>query len=333
MEEKITYLALENLKKYTGIKGHFTANPNKGLDGEVDMLFDNGKEVFIVAVKREVRNYQLEQIKHWAEHYKNFLLIAETIFPKIREELRKLRIGYLDTAGNIFLQTPKHYIWLEGHKTEKINTEKVNRAFTATGLKVLYHFLMDEALLNQPQRMIAEKAGVALGNINYIINGLKENKFLIKKNRNEFMLINKKQILEKWLAGYEEKLKPTLHIGNFRFLKNDDYLDWKKIDLKKQKTYWGGEPAGALITKYLMPEIFNLYTIETQSQLIKNYRLIPEPNGNIRVYRKFWNNAATFNDTVVNPLLAYTDLINTGERRCMETAQKIYDELLYNRFQ
>ena len=68
----------------------------------------------------------------------------------------------------------------------------------------------------QPQRMIAEKAAVALGNINYIINGLKEHKFLIEKNRNEFMLINKKQLLEKWLAGYEERLKPTLHIGNFR---------------------------------------------------------------------------------------------------------------------
>ncbi len=333
MDDKIAYLALENLKKHTGIQCHFTANQKKGLDGEVDMLLNYGKEVFIVEVKREVRNHQLQQIKYWAEHYKNFLLIAETIFPKIREELRKHRIGYLDTAGNIFLQTPKHHIWLEGHKTEKNKTEKVNRAFTATGLKVLYHFLIDENILNQPQRKIAEKAAVALGNINYIINGLKEHKFLIEKNRNEFMLINKKQLLDKWLAGYEEKLKPTLHIGNFRFLKNDDYNNWKNLELKKQKTFWGGEPAGAIITKYLLPEIFNLYTEETQNQLIKNYRLIPEPNGNIRAYKKFWNVEATFNDKVVHPLLAYTDLINTGDRRCMETAQKIYNELLYNRFQ
>ncbi len=332
MKDKIAHLALENLKKHTGIKGHFTANTKKGLDGEVNMLLNNKKEVFIVEVRREVRNHQLEQIKYWAEHYKNFLLIAETIFPKIRVELRKHRIGYLDTAGNIFLQTPKHHIWLEGQKTEKNKTEKVNRAFTATGLKVLYHLLIDENILNQPQRMIAEKAAGALGNINYIIKGLKENKFLIEKNRNEFMLINKKQLLEKWLAGYEEKLKPTLHIGNFRFLKNDDYNNWKNLDLKKQKTFWGGEPAGAIITKYLLPEIFNLYTEETPNNLIKNYRLIPEPNGNIRVYKKFWNIEETFNDTVVHPLLAYTDLINTGDRRCMETAQKIYDELLYNRF-
>ena len=30
--------------------------------------------------------------------------------------------------------------------------------------------------------------------------------------------------------------------------------------------------------------------------------------------------------------LAYTDLINKGDRRCTETAQKIYDEYLQDKF-
>jgi hypothetical protein len=162
---------------------------------------------------------------------------------------------------------------------------------------------------------------------------LKEQKFLIQKNRKAFMLVNRKQLLDKWLIGFEERLKPTLHIGNFRLLRNEDYNQWKNIPLQKHQAFWGGEPAGALITGYLLPEIFTIYTEETRNDLIKNYRLVPDTNGNIRVYKKFWKGKETFNETVVHPLLAYTDLMNTGDRRNTETAQKIYDELLHNRFQ
>ena len=332
------HTALENLKHHTGIEGFYTANQKKGLDGEVELIFQNlpyrqagGKELFIVEVKREIRNHQLTVIEEMARNNKNFLLIAETIFPKIKEELRKQGIGYLDTAGNIFLQTAKHHLWIEGHKNQKTTTEKPNRAFKAAGLKVIYLFLTDEKLLNQPQRTIAEEAGIALGNINYILNGLKELKFLIEKNKKEFQLINRNELMQKWITRFEEKLKPTLHIGNFRFLKNEDYNHWKNIVLKKNQTYWGSEPAGAIITKYLLPEIFTLYTDETRNNLIKNYRLIPDPNGNVRAYKKFWKGQNTYDETTVHPILAYTDLVNTGDRRSIETAKKIYDELLSNR--
>jgi hypothetical protein len=326
MEEKIVHTALENLKKHTDIEGIFTTNNRKGLDGEVDMIFRNGKELFLVEVKREVRNHQLQQITDIAQHTENFLLIAETIFPKIKEELRKQGIGYLDTAGNIFLQTAKHHLWIEGNKNQKTATGKVNRAFTATGLKVLYLFLMDANLINQPQRTIAEEAGVALGNINYILNGLKEQKFLIEKKHRDFQLINKNELLQKWVNGFEEKLKPTLHIGNFRFARTDDEKSWKQLQLKPHHTFWGAEPAGGMITNYLMPEIFTLYTEETRNNLIKNYRLVPEQNGNIKVYTKFWKDHDGFNETVVHPILAYTDLLNTGNSRCLETAKIIYDK-------
>lgn len=335
MEEKIVHTALENLQLHTGIEGLYTPNNKKGLDGEVRLLFQKeqdikieGKEIFNVEIRREIRNHQLKQIKDWAETNKNFLLIAETIFPKIKEELRKNGIGYLDTAGNIFLKTAKHHVWIEGHKKEKLQTNKKNRAFTATGLKVIYLFLLDEKLLNQPQRIIAEVAEVALGNINYIINGLKQNKFLIETDKKKFQLINKDELLQKWINGFEEKLKPTLHIGNYRFIKNEDERNWMKLNLKTNHTFWGGEPAGAIITKYLTPEIFTIYTDETRNNFIKNYHFVPEPKGNIKVYRKFWNENITFNGTTVNPILAYTDLINTGNTRCIETAKIIYGKYI-----
>ena len=64
---------------------------------------------------------------------------------------------------------------------------------------------------------------------------------------------------------------------------------------------------------------------------MKNYRLVPDINGNVKIFKKFWENEDV-NNNVVHPLLAYTDLINKGDRRCTETAQKIYDEYLQNKF-
>ena len=48
-------------------------------------------------------------------------------------------------------------------------------------------------------------------------------------------------------------------------------------------------------------------------------------------FRKFWHNEAVGN-VVPRSLLAYTDLMITGDRRSLETAQKIYNEFLQHQF-
>jgi hypothetical protein len=47
------------------------------------------------------------------------------------------------------------------------------------------------------------------------------------------------------------------------------------------------------------------------------------------VYEKFWMLTDPV-DIVVPPLIAYADLIGTGKKRCIETAQKIYEQHIEN---
>jgi hypothetical protein len=163
------------------------------------------------------------------------------------------------------------------------------------------------------------------------MNGLKELNFLIEVRKNEYRLNNEKELLGKWMAAYEERLKPALLMGTFRFLTENDFLNWKNLEIDTARTKWGGEPAGDIYTNYLRPQILTLYTDESRNELVKNYRLIPDEKGNVYVYKKFWH-VDDGNTNVVPPLLAYTDLINTNDRRCTETAQRIYDEFLQNKF-
>jgi hypothetical protein len=335
VNQEVANKALENLEQTAQIKGKWKPIAQKkgdhGLDGLLEFTL-NGKAYKVNAqVKNNIRAIHLPKLYELAENHAPLIVIADQIFPKIKEELRNHNIAYLETNGNIWLKHDKGLYWIDTNKVLPEEKEKINRAFTKTGLKVVFDILRDETLINLPYREIAKRAEIALGNINYIINGLKEKGFILKLNKNTYKLTNKQELLNTWITKYEEKLKPELEIGTFRFLKKDDFLHWKNLQLKNNKTWWGGEPGGDLYTNYLKPAVLTLYTTETRNELIRNYRLIPDPKGDVKVYRKFWTYDEV-NDRMAPPLLIYADLINTGDHRCIETAQKLYHELFEGKF-
>lgn len=329
-EADIVQTALEHLKNTAALKGKWIPVPPgkaNGHDGKVDILFADKKETLFVEVKKELRHHHIAALAKQARQYAPFMLIAYKIFPAIKEELRKHNIAYLDGAGNIYLKTPRHYIWIDGQKDFPAAADPVNRAFTKTGLKVVFQFLIQDELLNAPYRLIADTAGTALGNINLVIGGLKEQGFVKNLDDKRLMLVNKAKLLERWVTAYGERLKPGLHMGNFRFMRPVDEQNWNDIAFKAKDTMWGGEPAADILTQFLQPQVWTIYTTETKQDLIRNYRLVPDPQGNIHVYKKFWK-ITQLNKNIVPPLLIYADLINSGDPRNIEVAQRVFDRFV-----
>ncbi len=329
-EQEIIHLALENLQKNTRIQGKWEAFDNPEPDGQLILEIDNQPLRYNVEIKNELRNHHLQQITAYNRKYNPFMLVATRLFPKIKEELRHNNIAYMEANGNIFLRNKKTTLWIDSNKPVETVKKTGSRAFTKTGLKVVFQFMIDENWVNRPYRQIAEQTGTGIGNITNIIKGLNQDGFLLPIAKNEYKLNNKKELLNKWIAAYDMRLKPTLKVGTFRFLKEADFNNWKNIPIQNGKTWWGGEPAGDLITNFLRPAELTLYTTETRNELIKNYRLIPDDKGNIKIFNKFWQPEEGY-DNVTPVLLVYADLINTNDRRCTETAQKIYDEFLQNK--
>lgn len=329
-EKKLAHTALENLYAHTGITGKWKENGVREMDGKITFKINKQQFVFNAETKQELRNHQLAGILEKAKIFDPLIIVAGRLFPKIKEVLRNKQVAYLEANGNIFLYHQGTMIWIDAQQPLKAKKETGNRAFTKTGLKVLFHFLLHEDDINLPYREIAGRTGTALGNINYIVNGLKETGFVIKLNKDAYKLTHKKNLLDRWIIGYGEQLKPALHIGNFRFVKDEDFLNWKMLAVANGKTFWGGEAAGSLLTNYLKPAELTLYTTETRNELIKNYRLVPDEKGNVKAFKKFWHNEAAGN--IVPPLLAYADLTLNGDRRSLETAQKIYNEFLQDKF-
>ena len=328
MKDNLLYYAIEEVIRENNINAFWEDLGLPDIDENLTIEYQGLKQMFHVKIKKELRSYQLETIFRLEEKNRPLLIIAENIFPDIKEVLKIHKIGFIDLKGNINIETGKFLIRIEGKKEKLIHKEKFGRAFTKAGLKGLFIFLMDDKKINVTYREIANDAGIALGNVKLIIQGLIEGGFAIRKNDKELKLINKKEMLQKWVTAYIEKLKPSLFLGSFNFFDQNDLINWKDLNAGYPDNLWGGEAAGNIYTGYLLPEILTLYTAEKKIDIIKKYRLIPDEEGHIKIFQKFWRLEEKGN--VVPALIAYADLIGTNNRRCIETAQKIYDQYLKN---
>lgn len=323
MKKEIINIALKNLRRTTGVEGQWQHNATFDntlkADGILKLKIQEQEYSFNVIVHNEVRNHQVHQLELYQRNCDNFLLIAKHIFPKVKEELHQKKIAYLEANGNIFLKTKKMYLFVDTQKA--IDTEKgqSNRAFTKTGLKVLFYLLQNRENINLTQREIAKDTEVALGNIPLIIKGLQESGYLIPLNKREYVWKNRRDLLDRWIKEYGTTLKPTIRKGQYTH-----QGDWKKIKLNNQLTVWGGEPAADMTTNYLRAETLTLYTQENRMNLIKNYKLTPNPNGDIEALEMFWKQNK--NQQTVPAILIYADLILEGSKRNRETAEIIFNE-------
>lgn len=319
MQREIVNIALENLEKETGITGKWT--DRNDIDGEVDFVINDENFHYYVEVKTEVRPHQVNQLLKYQKQFNNVLLIAERIFPKVKTELRELNIPYLETNGNVFIKKDSFWLWIDTNRREETKKETGNRAFTKTGLKVLFYLLLHKDNVNHPQRLIAEETGVALGNIPLVMNGLKDTGYLLQRDRKTYIWERKEELIDRWITEYEITLKPQLLIGRFHLPTH-----WQELELNEFEEAWGGEPAGDILTNYLRPEQYILFTKKNRTDFIKTYKLRPDQKGELELFEMFWGMNQEKQHQTAPPLLVYADLKLKNNKRCRETAEMIWNE-------
>lgn len=229
-------------------------------------------------------------------------------------------------AGNCFIQNEDGlYIQIDGRKNPVTNKRK-HKAVNKNGIKLIYALLLNEGLINQSYSDMAEVAGISKSTVGSILNDIQERGFALKINTKKRKLFNKEGLLSEWVNAYNERLKPVLIRGRFRLLPNK-LQKWKQLDLR-EGTFWGGEPAADILTNFLSPEEWTIYSNIGKKFLLKKFGLVPDSkNGNVIVYSIFWNpnnnlSFHTAHSKIVNPLLVYADLLATNDSRNFETAKK-----------
>lgn len=331
MKHTILEKALVNLEQNTGYKTDwelFEQDHTDHIDAQITFKMNGNKRIFRnVEIKREIRKHHVPQIKEWDEKASPIILVAERLYPNIKTLLIEAGIDWLDGAGNIHLKENDMLIWIDRHTTTPTQKKK-NRAFTKTGLRVVFLFLHDETWLNKTYREIAGAADVALGNIKNVLDGLQEHGFILEKSKKVWKLKNKDKLFDQWLTAFADELKPRIQKGWYRFMDKETEQKWQKLVLAPG-TVWGGEPAADLLTNGLKPQEFILYTDKNRADLMKMYKLIPDDEGNVEVREPYWT---VENETlnVAPKLTVYTDLMETGDPRNTNIAKQICEEAAQN---
>jgi hypothetical protein len=258
------------------------------------------------------------------------LLITDYVTPPLAERLREQGIEFLDGAGNAYINQPNLFVWVKGQKpTTKPNAPETGRAFQPTGLQVVFAILCNSKNINLPYRELAEMAGAAHGTVGWVMADLQKLGYVrdLDGKRGTRRLFDPERLLPRWAEAYARQLRPRTLLARYYIPAVDGWKDWPIADYG---ALWGGEPAAALLTDYIRPGILTIYADKIPAMLVARHKLLkqPEPGHTavVEIRHKFWD---FFHDgpalPVVPPLLVYADLLATGDARCLETANVLYE--------
>lgn len=267
------------------------------------------------------------------------LLITSYVSPGVAESLKKMKIQFMDTVGNAYMEAPGIHVYVNRHsKPSWLVKERSTTLFKPSGLKIIFICLgeaVNKAYLKYPEgiagnlKTLAKIAGVSLGSASHIRNELIAQGYLTENLKGGFKLQNRVKLLEIWVKAYGECLRPKLLIGKYR---SPNSQWWQTAKLDSRSFLWGGEVAAAKLTGYLLPEIITVYAASNPNALINSMGMQPDRDGTVEIRSMFWNSEKYQHAGHVHPLLAYADLLATDDARNIETANLIYQRYISNAF-
>jgi len=238
------------------------------------------------------------------EHGKPVILVTDHVTPPVADRLREAGQQFIDIAGNAYLEAPGWLIYVVGRKAVQTGAPAhAAKAGTPAGLKVLFALLCDPALIDRPQRQIALEANVALGAIPGVLNDLRDQGHVLVMPGIRRLNTNKR-LLNGWAMAYARTMRPKTLTAAYNA---PTIADWKN---------WAMDQG-------------------------HEHRLTKVPNDNrgrleatVEVRKPFWGTALQEHDEImtvpatVPPVLVYADLLATGDARCIETAEILYDKTI-----
>lgn len=249
----------------------------------------------------------------------NTILLTDYLQPTVADALLEDGIEYADMAGNLFLRDKNNIILIQNcQKTPELAMqENLGRAFTSTGVKILFLLLTEPEALSWSYRMINTYSGVSMGSIKYVMADLKAQNLMVPV-QGKFYIPDYPRLLERWTNAYLGHL--------YCKHETESYEGDITTSLDNYPVSLTGETAAAEL--HLMKAAqTTMYRWGNINELVLRNRLKKSPDGNIKIRKAFWPEARTLKP-LVPYLLIYADLLAEGDNRCTEVAKIIYEQHL-----
>lgn len=263
------------------------------------------------------------------------LIVTEYVTAPMARQLRQLGLQFADAAGNVYLDRPEFMVFVTGCKPEAPSIpRRPTQIFGTAGIKLTFVLLCDSSAAAKPFRQLAALAGISLGAVPRVVESLREGGYLAVSGRSR-RLLPSRRLLDQWAQAYAQSLRPKTLLGAYT---GSGLAAWKDWSLEPHDVRWGGEPAANALVGYLKPGVLTIYAERVPARLIVEQRLVAArtqaSHGLLEVRRPFWGKDldSAVGTATVSPVLVYADLLATGDARCIETAEKVYEAHLARSF-
>jgi hypothetical protein len=240
-------------------------------------------------------------------------------------------IGFVDQAGNYHIAVGQDYLaHVEGRRPQL--PSRHGRGLGAKSYQVLFALLARPELVVTPIRSLAEAAGVRKTAAADLLRRLNDEGVVLPDKRGR-RLVRPGALMDRWLAGYADKLRPHLLVGRYRAAAREPLAFQNLVEamLGDQPNWaWGGATAAYRLTQHYRSEITTLHIGTTQpTRIQRQLNLLPAKDGPIVVLGVpgplGLDGPAPH---VANPLLVYTELFVQGDERALEAAAEIRSRYL-----
>lgn len=346
-ESEIVALCRSHLEGLPGIRKATIRTPVRFRDlpsADLSLVLDTevGQFTYFGAVKRRLTPSKLD---HWLlltlprgrrqRDERKPILFADYVSPGNAQRLREAEVDYVDAAGNLLIhRLGKLHLLKSGARLRTLAESRPGRLFMPSGLQVLLVLLVEPAAAGMPYRELAVHSGVALGSIAVIMNELKGKGYLAR-GRAGSRLVRRRELLDRWVSGYSEQLRPKLLLGVFVAREKDAGANWQHLREVLRQRQIESAVTGGLgayeLTHHYRGEDLTAFVSDWPKSVLQQLRWLPSPTGPITLLRQFcpavlWSKGGE--QQVAHPLLVYAELIHSGRERERETARIIYERYL-----
>lgn len=253
------------------------------------------------------------------------ILFAPYVSRAMGAQLVSSGINFIDRAGNCHLDLGGSYLaHVEGRKLRQ--PFDAPGGIRAPGFRLIFALLVESDLVNASAREMARASGVSLGTASNVLRRLEHDRMVVRtKSRRH--IVRRDDLVERWVAGYAETLRPQLFLGRFQTQDKEPHGLEDRVGgiLGEEGTWaWGGAAAAYRLTRHHRSNETVLHVQAASGDLPRRLRALPHREGGLIILGV--PGPLAFRGEVprtVHPLLIYSELVLTGNDRARETAAEL----------